>query len=58
MMNVQVEDDGKSESLAVMAWIDVFDVMSCESIAHFHRVVDHKKLVIRTLFRKANELFV
>ena len=47
MTNMRVKDDGESERLAVMARIDVLDVTSCESIANFHRVVNHKKFVIR-----------
>jgi len=47
MTGMRVKDDGESECLAVMARIDVLNVTSCESIAHFHRVVNHKKFVIR-----------
>ena len=45
---VRVKEGGKSECRSVMDRIGVFNVTSCESIAHFHRVFTHKKLAVRT----------
>ena len=44
---VRVEEGGKSEGRCVMDRIGALNVAPCESIAHFHRVFDHKKLATR-----------
>ena len=44
---VRVKESGKSKCQSVMDRIGALNVAPCESIAHFHRVFDHKKLATR-----------